>query len=146
MSCCTSPPPHENCTLQQKSQIGWIFKSKAYETYCLYDSGPRIRYYALNYGFHMFLNLLTKPLRERHVALFVYKCLTFDLSRDLSEISLSVYIVTCQRGGVSDEPPWLRAATDQGPFSLLTGGLYLMRDYLKFKNTDQHWACFTKAG
>ncbi len=36
--------------------------------------------------------------------------------------------------------------TDQGPFSLLTGGLYLMTDYLKFKNTDQHWTCFTKAG
>ncbi len=37
------------------------------------------------------------------------------------------YIVACQGGGVSNEPPWLRAATDtdQGPFSPLTGGLDL---------------------
>ncbi len=68
---------------------------------------------------------------------------------------IHIYIVTCQRGGVSDEPPWLRAATRHGPgpFSPLTGGLDLtptgeppMTDYLKFKNTDRLWACFTKAG
>ena len=26
-----------------KSQIGWIFKSKANDSYCLYDSGPMVR-------------------------------------------------------------------------------------------------------
>ena len=35
------------------------------------------------YGFHTLLNML-KNLLE-HVALFVYKCLTFDLSGDLCE-------------------------------------------------------------
>ncbi len=51
-----------------------------------------------------------------------------------------------------------RRDKDQGPFSPLRGGLdltptgslqdkvYLMTDYLKCKNTDQHWTCFTKAG
>ncbi len=32
------------------------------------------------------------------------------------------YIVACQRGGVSNKPPWLQAATSHGP---LTGGLDL---------------------
>ncbi len=51
---------------------------------------------------------------------------------------------------------------DQGPFSLLTGGLgltlmgslqpvefhkvSLMTDHLEFKNTGHHLTCFTKAG
>ncbi len=39
-----------------------------------------VRHYALLYGFHMLPNM---SLRERHMALFVYKCLTFDLSGDL---------------------------------------------------------------
>ncbi len=56
---------------RSKSQIGWIFKSKANDSYCLYDSGPMVRHYALNYGFHTFPNLL-KNLSERHVALFMY--------------------------------------------------------------------------
>ena len=30
-----------------QSQIGSIFKSKANESYCLYDSGPMVRHYAL---------------------------------------------------------------------------------------------------
>ncbi len=30
-----------------ESQIGWIFKSKANVSYCLYDSGPMVRHYAL---------------------------------------------------------------------------------------------------
>ncbi len=38
----------------------------------------------------------------------------------------SIAIVACQRGGVSDEPPWHRAATRHGPgpgpFSSSTGG------------------------
>ena len=29
-----------------------------------------------------------------------------------------IYIVPCQRGGVSEEPPWLRAATRHGPLTL----------------------------
>ena len=41
-----------------ESQIGWIFKSKANVSYCLYDSGPMVRHYALGYGFHTFPNLL----------------------------------------------------------------------------------------
>ncbi len=33
-------------------------------------------------------------------------------------IHTDIYIVACQRGGVSDEPPWLRAATRHGPGTL----------------------------
>ncbi len=39
-------------------------------------------------------------------------------------------IVACQRGGVSDEPPWLRAATRQrarDPLGPLTGGRNLTK-------------------
>ena len=45
-----------------ESQIGWIFKSKANDSYCLYDSGPMVQHYALNYGFHTFPNLLKNLL------------------------------------------------------------------------------------
>ncbi len=51
-----------------QSQIGWIFKSKANESYCLYNSGLMVRYYALYYGFRTFLNPLKNPLLERHMA------------------------------------------------------------------------------
>ncbi len=47
-----------------QSQIGWIFKSKANESYCLYNSGPMVRHHALMYGFHTLPNMLIKPLRE----------------------------------------------------------------------------------
>ncbi len=30
-------------SIRQKSQIGWIFKSKADVSYCLYESGPMVR-------------------------------------------------------------------------------------------------------
>ncbi len=40
---------------------------------CLYTVlGPMVRHYALNYGFHTFLNLL-KNLLERHIGGFVCK-------------------------------------------------------------------------
>ncbi len=53
-----------------QSQIGWIFKSTANDSYW-FPFGPEF---------------VEKPLsRERHVALFIYKCLTFDLSMDLRE-------------------------------------------------------------
>ena len=32
----------------QQSQIGWLLKSKANESYCLYNSGPMVRHYALS--------------------------------------------------------------------------------------------------
>ncbi len=35
-----------------------------------------------------------------------------------NEINLSVNIVVCQRGRVSEEPPWLRVATRHGPVTL----------------------------
>ena len=54
-----------------QSHIGWIFKSKANESYCLYNSGPMVRHHALLYGFHTLPNML-KNLLERHVALFMY--------------------------------------------------------------------------
>ena len=38
-------------------QIGWIFKSKANESYCLYSSGPMVRHYALLFGFHTLPNM-----------------------------------------------------------------------------------------
>ena len=41
-----------------------------------------VRHYALMYGFHTLPNML-KNLLERHVALYVYKCLTFKLTWDL---------------------------------------------------------------
>ncbi len=31
----------------------------------------------------------------------------------------NIYIVACQRGGVSEKPPRLQAATRHGPFTLL---------------------------
>ncbi len=34
----------------KKSKIGWIFKSKANESYCLYNSERMVRHYALMYG------------------------------------------------------------------------------------------------
>ena len=34
------------------------------------------------------------------------------------DLKCGLYIVACQRGGVSDEPPWLRAATRHGPGTL----------------------------
>ncbi len=48
---------------QWQSQIGWIFKSKANDTYCLYDSGPMVH---LNYGFHTFPN---QQIREHMEAI-----------------------------------------------------------------------------
>ncbi len=33
-------------------------------------------------------------------------------------LNSAIYIVACQRGGVSEEPPWLRAATRHGPLTL----------------------------
>ncbi len=53
----------------------------------------------------------------------------------------SCVIPTADRNRVSDKPHWLRAAMTHGP-----GTLYLMTDHLKFRNTDQLWTCFTKAG
>ncbi len=38
-----------------------------------------------------------------------------------------------------------RRDTDQ-PGTLYLDKAYIMTDYLKFKNTGQHWTCFTKAG
>ncbi len=29
--------------LRGQSQIGWIFKSRANDSYCLYDSGPMVK-------------------------------------------------------------------------------------------------------
>ncbi len=40
-----------------KLQIGWIFKSKAIESYCLYSSAPMVRHYALLFGFHTLQNM-----------------------------------------------------------------------------------------
>ncbi len=40
------------------------------ESYCLYNSGPMVRHYALLYGFYTLPNML-KNLLERHVALFM---------------------------------------------------------------------------
>ena len=48
----------------EQSKIGWIFKSKANLSYCLLNSGPMVRHYALLYGFHTLLNMLIKPPRE----------------------------------------------------------------------------------
>ena len=31
-----------------ESHIGWIFKSKANESYCIYDSGPMVRHYEVS--------------------------------------------------------------------------------------------------
>ncbi len=45
-----------------------------------------VRHYALLYGFHTLPNMLIKPLREARGFVYVYKCLTYDLSRDLCEI------------------------------------------------------------
>ncbi len=39
-----------------------------------------------------------------------------------------------------------RRDTGQGSFSPLTGGLDLTADYIKLKNKDRLWTCFTKAG
>ncbi len=62
-------------------------------------------------------------LRSFDKMLLIYS----DYSRDIHELIRNVnytlirkYIVACQRGGVSNKPPWFRAATRQGP---LTGGL-----------------------
>ena len=44
--------------------MGWIFKSKANESYCLHNSGPVVQHYALMYGFHTLPNML-KNLLER---------------------------------------------------------------------------------
>ncbi len=57
-----------------------FFKSKANDTYCLYNSYPMVRYYALQYGFYV-----PKSVEKDTWPLFVYKWLTFDLSEDLSE-------------------------------------------------------------
>ena len=46
-----------------------------------------VRHYVLLYGFHTLPNMLIKPLREAHGFVYVYKCLTYDLSGDLCEIS-----------------------------------------------------------
>ena len=40
--------------------------------------------------------------------------------------SFILYIIACQQGGVSSEPPWLRAATRHGP-----GTLYMLTDHLR---------------
>ncbi len=34
-----------------------------------------------------------------------------------------IYIVACQQGGLSEEPPWLRAATRHGPLTLFQAPL-----------------------
>ena len=44
-----------------------------------------VRHYALLYGFHTLQNMLIKPLRESRGFVYVYKCLTCDLSGDLCE-------------------------------------------------------------
>ncbi len=51
-----------------ESQIGWIFKSKANESYCLYNSGPMVPHYALMYGFHTLPNMF-QHIRERMEAM-----------------------------------------------------------------------------
>ncbi len=74
-------PTHETAcrmSLQKDSQIAWIFKFNANVSYCLYDSGPMVRHYALGYGFHGFPNLLTLGYlceipREVKGQAFVYK-------------------------------------------------------------------------
>ena len=43
-----------------------------------------------------------------------------------------VYIVTCQRGWVSNKPPWLQARHGPG----ILQSVNLMRNYQKLKNTD----------
>ena len=42
-----------------------------------------VRQYALFYGFHMLPNMLIKSLRGARGLVYVYKCLTYDLSGDL---------------------------------------------------------------
>ena len=46
-----------------------------------------VRHYALLYGFHTLPNMLIKPPREAHAFVYVCKCLTYDLSGDIFEIS-----------------------------------------------------------
>ncbi len=43
-----------------------------------------VRHYALMYGCHTLPDMYKNHL-ERHVAFYVYNCLTFDLSGDLCE-------------------------------------------------------------
>ena len=57
-------------SIDLQCQIGWIFKSKANESYCLYNNGPMVWHYALLYGFHTLPNML-KNLLVRHVRGFV---------------------------------------------------------------------------
>ncbi len=61
--------------IEMKSQSGWIFKSKANVSYCLYHSGPMVRHYALAYGFESYVpESVEKPLREAqsHVPLLSF--------------------------------------------------------------------------
>ncbi len=51
------------------SQIGSNFNSKANESYCLYNSGPLVRHYALKYGFHTLPNVMIDSLKNPY-ALF----------------------------------------------------------------------------
>ncbi len=63
---------------QWQSQIGWILKSKANDTYCLYDSGPMVQHYALNYDFHTSPN---QQIREHMEAIgpnTVYRQVNFS--------------------------------------------------------------------
>ena len=55
--------------------------------------GPMVRHYALLYGFHTLPNMLTKPLREARGFVYVYKCLTYDLSGDLCEMEEALTLV-----------------------------------------------------
>ena len=65
-------------------QIGWIFKSNANESYCLYNSEPMVRHYALLYGFHTLSNML-KNLLERGTWLYLYTNALPLTSRGISE-------------------------------------------------------------
>ncbi len=83
---------------------------------------------------HPCLSLLVL-YRWRHVTKILIKMrpLWFKVSvRYYSGIRFSmvldIYIVACQQGRVSNEPPWLRAATRhraRDPLGPLTGGRYL---------------------
>ncbi len=50
---------------EQRDNPNPIFKSQATESYCLFNSGPNVRDYALMYGFHTLANMF-KNLLERY--------------------------------------------------------------------------------
>ncbi len=57
----------------------------------------------------------------------------------------TVYIVMCQRGGVSNKPPWLQSATRHRP-GICLDKVNLLISYQNWKRRTDYWTHFTKAG